>query len=220
MRILLVEDDVMIGEALVTALRDQAYAVDWVREGMAAGKALQSQEHQAVLLDLNLPKRDGLDLLRELRSRGGAVPVIIITAREAVADRIRGLDLGADDYVPKPFEVNELLARLRAVIRRKGGQAGAVLTNGTVTLDPVTREVRHGDTFCVLTGREFAVLHALLLRPGAILGREELRRRVYGIDEPVESNVIDFVIHGLRRKLGPDVIKNIRGMGWMVDRGT
>jgi len=220
MRILLVEDDIMIGEALVTALRDEAYAVDWVRDGMAAGKVLQSQEHQAVLLDLNLPKRDGLDLLRELRSKGGAVPVIIITAREAVAERIRGLDLGADDYVPKPFEVNELLARLRAVIRRKGGQAGAVLTNGTVTLDPVTREVRLGEAFCVLTGREFAVLHALLLRPGAIVGREELKRRVYGLDEPVESNVIDFVIHGLRKKLGPDVIKNIRGMGWMVDRGA
>jgi two-component system OmpR family response regulator len=220
MRILLVEDDVMIGEALVTALRDEAYAVDWVREGMAAGKVLQSQEHQAVLLDLNLPKRDGLDLLRELRSKGGAVPVIIITAREAVAERIRGLDLGADDYVPKPFEVNELLARLRAVIRRKGGQAGAVLTNGTVTLDPVTREVRVGENFCVLTGREFAVLHALLLRPGAIVGREELKRRVYGLDEPVESNVIDFVIHSLRKKLGPEVIKNIRGMGWMVDRGA
>jgi two-component system OmpR family response regulator len=210
----------MIGEALVTALRDEAYAVDWVREGMAAGKALQSQEHQAVLLDLNLPKRDGLELLRELRSKGSAVPVIIITAREAVAERIRGLDLGADDYVPKPFEVNELLARLRAVIRRKGGQAGAVLTNGTVTLDPVTREVRLGENFCVLTGREFAVLHALLLRPGAIVGREELKRRVYGLDEPVESNVIDFVIHSLRKKLGPDVIKNIRGMGWMVDRGA
>jgi two-component system OmpR family response regulator len=220
MRILLVEDDVMIGEALVTALRDEAYAVDWVRDGMAAGKALQSQEHQAVLLDLNLPKRDGLELLRELRGKGGAVPVIIITAREAVAERIRGLDLGADDYVPKPFEVNELLARLRAVIRRKGGQAGAVLTNGTVTLDPVTREVRLGESFCVLTGREFAVLHALLLRPGAIVGREELKRRVYGLDEPVESNVIDFVIHGLRKKLGADVIKNIRGMGWMVDRGA
>jgi two-component system OmpR family response regulator len=220
MRILLVEDDLMIGEALVTALRDEAYAVDWVREGMAAGKALQSQEHQAVLLDLNLPKRDGLELLRELRGKGSAVPVIIITAREAVAERIRGLDLGADDYVPKPFEVNELLARLRAVIRRKGGQAGAVLTNGTVTLDPVTREVRLGENFCVLTGREFAVLHALLLRPGAIVGREELKRRVYGLDEPVESNVIDFVIHSLRKKLGPEVIKNIRGMGWMVDRGA
>ncbi len=218
MRILLVEDDVMIGEALVTALKDDAHAVDWVRDGMAAGKALQSREHQAVVLDLNLPKRDGLDLLRELRGRGDPVPVIIITAREAVADRIRGLDLGADDYIPKPFDVNELLARLRAVIRRKGGQAGAVLTNGKVTLDPVTREVRLGDKFHVLTGREFAVLHALLLRPGAILGRDELRRRVYGVDEPVESNVIDFVIHGLRRKLGPEVIKNIRGMGWMVDR--
>jgi two-component system, OmpR family, response regulator len=219
MRILLVEDDVMIGEALVTALKDEAHAVDWVKDGMAAAKALQSREHQAVLLDLNLPRRDGLDLLRELRSKGDAVPVIIITAREAVADRIRGLDLGADDYVSKPFDVSELLARLRAVIRRKGGQAGAVLTNGRVTLDPVTREVRLGEKFYVLTGREFAVLHALLLRPGAIMGRDELKRRVYGIDEPVESNVIDFVIHGLRRKLGPEVIKNIRGMGWMVDRG-
>lgn len=220
MRILLAEDDRMIGEALVTALADETYAVDWVRDGIAAGNMLRSREHQAVLLDLNLPKRDGLDLLREMRQQGDSVPVIIITAREALADRVRGLDLGADDYVTKPFEVDELLARLRAVIRRKGGQAGAVLTNGRLTLDPVTREVRVGDDFRVLTAREFAVLHALLLRPGAILGREQLVRRVYGLNEPVESSAIDYLIHGLRRKLGADVIKNIRGMGWMVDRGA
>lgn len=220
MRILLAEDDRMIGEALVTALKDETYAVDWVRDGIAAGTMLQSREHQAVLLDLNLPKRDGLDLLREMRNRGDSVPVIIITAREALADRVRGLDLGADDYVTKPFEVDELLARLRAVIRRKGGQAGAVLTNGRVTLDPVTREVRVGHASRVLTAREFAVLHALLLRPGAILGRERLMKHVYSLNEPVESGAIDYLIHGLRRKLGADVIKNIRGMGWMVDRGA
>jgi two-component system OmpR family response regulator len=215
-RILLIEDDSMIGEALLTALKDEAYAVDWVREGMAASEIL-SHEHQLVLLDLNLPKGDGLDILRELRHKGNRVPVIIITARDAVADRIRGLDLGADDYLAKPFEVNELLARLRAVIRRKGGQAGALLTNGALALDPVTHEVRVGDSSCVLTAREFAVLHALLLRPGAILGREDLKKRVYGWDAGVESNVIDFTIHGLRKKLGPDVIKNVRGIGWMVD---
>jgi two-component system OmpR family response regulator len=218
MRVLLIEDDRMIGEALVTALKDEAYAVDWVRDGVAAGQML-SHEYQAVLLDLNLPKRDGLELLRELRSKGNKVPVIIITARETVQDRIRGLDLGADDYMAKPFEANELLARLRAVTRRKGGQAGAVLTNGVVTLDPVTHEVRLGDSPCVLTAREYAVLHALLLRPGAILGREELKSRIYAWNEPVEGNVIDFLIHGLRKKLGPDVIKNIRGIGWMVDGG-
>jgi two-component system OmpR family response regulator len=215
-RILLVEDDQGIGEALVTALKDEAYAVDWLRDGTAAADMVL-HEYQAVLLDLNLPARDGLDVLRELRSKGNRVPVIIITAREAVQDRIRGLDLGADDYMTKPFEADELLARLRAVTRRKGGQAGARLTNGMVTLDPVTHEARVGESSCILSAREFALLHALLLRPGAILGREELKNRIYGRDEPTDSNVIDFLIYGLRKKLGPSVIKNIRGIGWMVD---
>jgi len=222
MRILLVEDDPMIGEAVSVALKDAACAVDWVRDGDTAGTVLEHSEHQAVLLDLGLPKRDGLEVLRRLRQAGNAVPVIVITARDGVDDRIKGLDFGADDYLVKPFDVNELLARLRAIIRRQGGQAAPVLTNGKVSLDPATREARCGDATELLSAREFALLHALLLRPGAILTRAELEERIYGWNEEVESNAVDFLIHGVRKKLGADVIKNVRGAGWMVskDNGT
>jgi len=218
MRILLVEDDAMIGAALCVALRDAAYAVDWVKDGVAAGLALDNAEHQAVLLDLGLPKRDGLDVLRRLRGQESKVPVIIITAREGLEDRVTGLDLGADDYLLKPFDVPELLARLRAVIRRQGGQAGAVLTNGSISLDPASREVRRGDSVQQLSAREFALLHALLLQPGKILTRAELESRIYGWNEEVESNAVDFLIHSVRRKLGADAIKNVRGAGWMVEQ--
>jgi len=219
-RILLVEDDSMIGEAVMVALKDAAYGVDWVRDGITAGLTLDNAEHQAVLLDIGLPKRDGLELLRWLRQQGSTVPVIIITARETVEDRIKGLDFGADDYLSKPFDVNELLARLRAVIRRRGGQASPVFSNGVIQLDPSTREVRRGEVAHVLTAREFALLHALLLRPGTILTRAELEKRIYGWDEEVESNAVDFLIHGIRKKLGADAIKNVRGAGWMVPRAA
>lgn len=218
MRILLVEDDPMIGEAVSVALKDAAYAVDWVLDGDAAGSVLEHGEHQAVLLDLGLPKRDGLEVLRRLRQGGNALPVIVITARDGVDERIKGLDYGADDYLVKPFNVNELLARLRAVIRRQGGQATPVLTNNKLSLDPATHEARCGEVVEVLSAREFALLHALLLRPGTILSRNELEERIYGWNEEVESNAVDFLIHGVRRKFGADVIKNVRGAGWMVDK--
>ncbi len=218
MRILLVEDDRMIGEAVTVALKDAAYAVDWVQDGAAAGSALELGEHQAVLLDLGLPKRDGLEVLRRLRQAGNAVAVIVITARDGVEDRIKGLDFGADDYLVKPFDVDELLARLRAVARRQGGQAAPLLSNGVVSLDPATREAHRGDLVQALSAREFALLQALLLRPGAILTRAELESRIYGWNEEVESNAVDFLIHGVRRKLGADVIRNVRGAGWMVDK--
>lgn len=220
MRILLIEDDHMIGEAVSVALRDAAYAVDWVQDGETALRALGNKEHQAVLLDLGLPRRDGLEVLRKLRAGGNQLPVIIVTARDAVEDRIKGLDLGADDYLVKPFDVDELLARLRAIVRRQGGKASPVLTNGIISLDPATREARHGDVLWLLSGREFALLQALLLRPGTILTRTELEERIYGWNEGVESNAIDFLIHGIRKKLGADVIKNVRGVGWMVARVT
>lgn len=220
MRILLVEDDRMIGEATSVALRDAAYAVDWVQDGETALRVLDNQEHQAVLLDLGLPKRDGLEVLRQLRASGKRLPVIIVTARDAVEDRIKGLDLGADDYLVKPFDINELLARLRAIIRRQGGQASPVLSNGIVSLDPATREARHGDAQSLLSAREFALLQALLLRPGTILTRSELEERIYGWNEEVESNAVDFLIHGIRKKLGSDAIKNVRGAGWMVARNS
>lgn len=216
MRILLVEDDPMIGEAVSVALKDAAYAVDWVKDGAAASQILESDEHQAVLLDLGLPKRDGLEVLRLLRLSEKQVPIIIITARDDVENRIKGLDLGADDYLVKPFDLNELLARLRAVIRRRGGQGNPILTNGIISLDPATREARRGDSSHLLSAREFALLHALMLRPGAILTRTELEERIYGWNEEVESNVVDFLIHSVRKKLGMDAIKNIRGAGWLV----
>ena len=218
MRILLVEDDTMIGEAVSVALKDAAYAVDWVKDGSAASSVLEHGEHQAVLLDLGLPKRDGLEVLRRLRQAGNTLPVIVITARDGVEERIKGLDFGADDYLVKPFDVNELLARLRAIVRRQGGQAASVLTNGKVSLDPATREARGGDAVELLSAREFALLHALLLRPGAILNRTELEERIYGWNEEVESNAVDFLIHGIRKKLGANVIKNVRGAGWMVEK--
>ena len=218
MRILLVEDDRMIGDAIQIALKDAAYAVDWVMEGSEANSVLEGNEHQAVLLDLGLPKRDGLEVLRLLRLNGNNIPVIIITARDAVEERIKGLDLGADDYLVKPFDMNELLARLRAVVRRKGGQSSPLLTNGKVSLNPTTREAFRGDDAYLLSAREFSLLHALMLHPGAIFTRAELEERIYGWNEEVESNAVDFLIHGIRKKLGADAIKNIRGAGWLVDK--
>jgi len=217
MRILLVEDDPMIGEAVAVALEDAAYAVDWVRDGETAGNVLRDGDHQAVLLDLGLPGRDGLEVLRRLRRGGSRIPAIVITARDAVEDRIQGLDLGADDYLVKPFDVNELLARLRAVVRRQGGQAAPLLTNGRVRLDPATGEASAGEVRVTLSARERALLHTLLLHPGRIFSRAELETHLYGWGREVESNAIDFLIHGLRRKLGAAVIKNVRGAGWLVE---
>lgn len=218
MRILLIEDDHMIGDAISVALKDAAYAVDWVMDGITAGSVLKNGEHQAVLLDLGLPGRDGFEVLRQLRQGGNSIPVIIITARDGVEDRINGLDYGADDYLIKPFDVNELLARIRAVVRRKGGHASPVLSNGRVTLDPASHQAQCGDKAVILSAREFSLLHALLLRPGSILTRAELEERIYGWNEEVESNAVDFLIHAVRKKLGAEIIKNVRGAGWMVEK--
>jgi two-component system OmpR family response regulator len=220
MRILLVEDDPMIGEAIHGALRDAAYAADWVQDGETALTTLDGQHYDVVLLDLALPGRDGLDVLARIRAKANQVPVLIITARDEVSDRVRGLDRGADDYVLKPFEMAELLARIRAVLRRKAGSAAPILTNGTVRLDPSTREavVSNGSPVR-LSNREFALLQTLLMRPGAILSRSALEDRIYGWGEEVESNAVEFLIHALRRKLGSDVIKNVRGVGWLVSKG-
>jgi len=219
MRALLVEDDGMIGEAVANALKDASYAVDWVRDGDAAAAALDSHAYDVVLLDLGLPKRNGLAILRTARSNGNRAPVLVITAQDAVEDRILGLDNGADDYVVKPFDMGELLARMRAVIRRKGGASAPILSNGWLSLDPVTRSVVRDGVESSLTGREFALLRALLVRPGAILSRSDLEDRIYGWGDEVESNAVEFLIHSLRRKLGADTIKNVRGVGWMVPKG-
>ena len=218
MRVLLVEDDRMIGEVVAQALKDASYAVDWVRDGQTAINTLATQVYDLVLLDLGLPKRDGLEVLRGVRGKNNPVPVLILTARDTLDDRIRGLDSGADDYILKPFEMTELLARMRAVTRRKGGVAGPVLSNGVITLDPATREVNlNGDTIA-LSGREVSLLMALMVRPGAILSRSDLEDRIYGWNEEVESNAVEFLIHALRKKLGAQAIQNVRGMGWMVSK--
>lgn len=218
MRILLVEDDAMIGEAMVRALKAASYAVDWVQDGVAALAAFDGQPYGVILLDLSLPRRDGLEVLQYIRRRNQDTSVLIVTARDEIEERIRGQDLGADDYVPKPFEMAELLARMRAVIRRRGGNGGPLMVSGPLTLDPVTRQASYGGQQAQLSGKEFALLQALLLRPGAILSRRELEDRIYGWNEEVESNAIEFLIHAIRKKLGSTVIRNIRGVGWLVSK--
>lgn len=218
MRVLLVEDDRMIGEAVLQSLNDAAYAVDWVRDGQAALTAIGSQAYGVVLLDLGLPRKDGLEVLRSIRAKGSLAPVVIITARDALEDRVRGLDLGADDYILKPFEMAELLARMRAVVRRQGGIAGPLLGGSALSLDPVTREASVNGKPTRLSGREFSLLQALMVRPGAILSRAELEDRIYGWNEEVESNAVEFLIYALRKKLGRAAIKNVRGVGWMISK--
>ena len=217
MRILLVEDDRMIGAAVEQALKDAAYAVDWVTDGEAAVQAVETESYEVALLDLGLPDIDGREVLRRLRALSRRLPVIIVTARDAIDDRIDGLDLGADDYLVKPFEIRELLARLRALLRRQGGSS-PILSNGKISLDPATREVSCAGDTSLLTAREFALLQALLARPGAILSRNDLERQIYGWNQEVESNAIEFLIHTIRKKLGATAIRNVRGVGWMVDR--
>ena len=218
MRVLLIEDDQMIGAAVVQALKDAAYAVDWVTDGVAALEAADIETYDVALLDLGLPLTDGRDVLRQLRAKHGRFPVIVVTARDGIDDRIDGLDLGADDYLVKPFEIRELLARMRAVLRRQGSGVSPILSNGQITLDPATHMASHRDETAALTAREFALLQALLMRAGAILSRGELERTIYGWNEEVESNAIEFLIHTIRKKLGPQVIRNVRGVGWMVDK--
>jgi len=221
MRILLVEDDPMIGDAVQGALNDASYAADWVKNGLTALAALETQAYDMVLLDLGLPGKDGLDVLDSIRGRNNPVPLLIITARDGLDDRLRGLDGGADDFLLKPFAMAELLARMRAVLRRKGGSAQSVLDNGVVSLDLLSKRAATAETPDVqLSSREFALLQALLIRPGAILSRSELEDRIYGWGNEVESNAVEFLIHALRRKLGNHVIKNVRGMGWMVSKSA
>ena len=220
MRVLLIEDDPMIGAAAQAALKDASCAADWVKTGSEGLAALAAQHYDLVLLDLGLPGRDGLDVLRTLRAKNNPIPILITTARDGVDDRIAGLDAGADDYVIKPFDMNELLARMRAVLRRKSGTGTPMLDNGLLRLDPATHEAGWlGAEAVLLSNREFALLHALMQRPGAILSRAALEDRVYGWGEEVESNAIEYLIHALRKKLGSDAIKNVRGAGWMVPKG-
>jgi two-component system OmpR family response regulator/two-component system response regulator QseB len=227
MRLLLVEDDRMIGESLRAALRVEGHAVDWVRDVAAARATLASERFDLVLLDLGLPSggagamavagsADGLTVLRELRARADATPVIVLTARDGAGDRVKGLDSGADDYLVKPFEVEELKARIRAVLRRHGGRAGPALQHQGVTLDPGTKQVTRDGVPVLLSAREFAVLEALMQRPGAVLSRAQLEDRLYGWGEEIESNAVSVYVHQLRRKLGADFIGNMRGVGYFL----
>jgi two-component system OmpR family response regulator len=219
MRVLVVEDDRMIGAAVTQALKDAAYAVDWVTDGDVAEDATKATRYDLVLLDIGLPSKDGLSVLNYLRKHQRDLPVIILTARDGIDDRVDGLDLGADDYLIKPFDIRELLARIRAILRRKVDSTGSlVFSNGVVQLDPSTREATANNKTCRLTAREFALLQALLTRPGTILSRDELEHRIYGWNEEVESNAVEFLIHSIRKKLGHGAIRNVRGLGWMVDR--
>jgi two-component system, OmpR family, response regulator len=216
MRLLLAEDDPMIGASVRRGLSQDGFTVDWVEDGRAAELALAENVHDALLLDLGLPRKAGLDVLTAMRRRGDARPVLIITARDAISDRVAGLDAGADDYVVKPFDLTELAARLRALLRRGAGRAAPSLSFGAIELDPATREVRVNGAPVSLSARELALLEALLARPGAILSRAQLEDKLYGWSDPVESNAVEVHIHALRRKLGADVIRNVRGVGWMV----
>ena len=216
MRVLLVEDDEMIGRSLKQALEGAGWSADWVRDGELAQSALGDGGYTCVLLDLGLPRQDGTEVLRRARERGDATPVLVLTARDGLDDRIHSLDLGADDYLRKPFEFRELLARMRAVVRRRDGAAHSLIGGSTMQLDLTTREVLVDGVREALTAREFALLHALLERPGAILSREQLENRIYGWGEEVTSNAIDVLIHGMRRKLGAESIRNVRGLGWRV----
>ncbi|MDH6591748.1 two-component system response regulator QseB [Variovorax sp. TBS-050B] len=216
MRVLLVEDDETIGRSLKQALDGAGWSADWVRDGELAQSALADGGYTCVLLDLGLPRQDGTEVLRRARERGDATPVVVLTARGGLEDRIHSLDIGADDYLRKPFEFRELLARMRAVVRRRDGAAHSLIGGAVLQLDLTTREVVVQGVREALTAREFALLHALLERPGAVLSREQLENRIYGWGEEVTSNAIDVLIHGMRRKLGAGAIRNVRGLGWRV----
>ena len=218
MRVLVVEDDPMIGRAVEAGLRHGGYAVDWVRDGADAARALANGVYELALLDLGLPRRDGLEILKNVRRSGGTLPVLIITARDSVADRIAGLDAGADDYLMKPFNLEELLARVRAVIRWHQGRSSPEMTYGALTVDPVQHRVFFQGVEVELSAREFAVLEALMKEPGAVVTREKLEDAVYGWGEEVGSNSIEVHLHHLRRKLKPQLIRNVRGVGYRIAR--
>lgn len=216
MRLLLVEDDRMIGASVQSGLRQEGYSVDWVRDGAAAELAIANGVYELILLDLGLPRKTGLDLLAGLRRNGSILPVLVITARDSVADRVTGLDAGADDYLVKPFDLDELSARIRALLRRQAGRASPLIEHGPLSLNPATHEVFLDGASINLSGREFALLHALLEHSGVPLSRAQLEERIYGWDEEVESNTVEVYIHSLRRKLGAEWIRNVRGVGYRV----
>jgi DNA-binding response OmpR family regulator len=218
MRILLVEDDPLLGDGLRAGLRQQGFLVDWVRDGAAAERELAAGTHAAAVLDLGLPKKDGLEVLAAVRRAGATLPVLVLTARDAVADRVRGLDLGADDYVVKPVDLDELGARLRALVRRAHGQVQERLVLRDLVLDPAARRVERSGVEVALAAREFDLLHALMLNAGRVLSREQLEQHLYSWGQEVESNAVEVHVHHLRRKLGASQIETVRGVGYVLRR--
>jgi len=216
MRVLLAEDDAMIGDGVRRGLAQDGFAVDWVRDGRAAELALAENVHDLLLLDLGLPRRDGLDVLQSMRRRGDKRPVLVLTARDAVTDRVAGLDAGADDYLTKPFELSELAARMRALLRRQLGRAAPRMALGALVLDPASHTVTLEGATLALSAREFALLDALLARPGAILSRAQLEEKLYNWKDGVDSNAVEVHLSTLRKKLGAGWIRNVRGLGWMI----
>ena len=218
MRILLAEDDDLLGSGLKAGLGQHGFAVDWVRDGVAAERELLTGNYEALVLDLGLPRQDGMDVLRAARQGGNRTPVLVLTARDAVPSRIEGLDAGADDYLVKPFDVDELKARIRALLRRSVSRAQPVLNYRDVSLDPVAQQVSYRGQPVVLQRKEFLLLHELLAQPGRVLTRDRLQQVLYGWDEEAESNALEVHIHHLRKKLFPELIRTVRGVGYLVDK--
>ncbi|BCK87174.1 transcriptional regulatory protein QseB [Sideroxyarcus emersonii] len=216
MRILVIEDDALLGDAIQAGLRQAGYAVDWMKDGVSADQALATEAYAAAVLDLGLPRMSGLEVLRRLRSRRLSIPVLVLTAMDTVEDRIRGLDAGADDYLAKPFDMGELSARVRALIRRASGKPAPSLQIAGVELEPAAHQVRYLDRSIDLPAKEFAVLHALMLNAGRVLSRTQLEEQLYAWGEEVESNAVEVYIHHLRRKLFPELIETIRGVGYLI----
>lgn len=217
MRLLLVEDDPLIGDGIRAGLRQEDYSVDWFTEARTAEMALQSEQYDLMILDLGLPDKSGLDILKRLRSQGSELPVLILTARDAVSDRVAGLDTGADDYMLKPFDLDELSARLRALLRRSSGRASSEIVHGDIVLDPAAHSVSKGGDKVDISPREYAVLHLLLSNTGKVMSRGRLEEGLYSWDGEVESNAIEVYVHHLRKKLGADLIRTIRGVGYIID---
>lgn len=217
MRLLLVEDDKALGEGLRLGLRQEGYTVDWLQDGASAVHALLSEEFDLLVLDLGLPRLDGIQVLRQLRSSGSALPVLILTARDATEDRIAGLDAGADDYLIKPFDLDELKARLRALLRRSAGRAQVLIEHAGICLDPASQQVSYQGRPVPMTPKEYLLLHELLSQPGKVLTRERLAQSLYGWDEEAESNTLEVHIHHLRKKLFSSLIRTVRGVGYLVE---
>ncbi len=208
----------MIGESVRKGLQQDGFAVDWVQDGRAAEIALETNPYDTLLLDLGLPRKAGLDVLAGLRRRGNSIPVLILTARDAIADRVKGLDAGADDYLVKPFDLEELAARVRALLRRKSGRADPVIQVGRLLLNPATHEASLDGKPIMLSAREFGLIHALAERPGVVLSRAQIEEKLYGWGQEVESNTVEVYVHSLRRKLGANLTRNVRGVGYMVPK--